>query len=57
MVMNYHSWEICKPACAAGEEQKIPVYRFLREAIIRKKGKDWYHELEQVGKDWDNSVK
>lgn len=52
MVMNYHSWEICKPACAAGEEQKIPVYRFLREAIIRKKGKDWYHELEQVALNW-----
>jgi hypothetical protein len=52
MVMNYHNWEICKPACAAGEELKMPVYRFLREALIRKKGEEWYGELEQVAFSW-----
>lgn len=46
--VNYHKWEICDPACALGEELKVPIYKFVKEALIRKFGKAWYAELEEV---------
>ena len=46
--VNYHKWEICDPACALGAELKVPIYKFVREALIRKFGKRWYAELEKV---------
>ncbi|MFT6797461.1 MAG: hypothetical protein ACJART_002612 [Maribacter sp.] len=46
--VNYHKWEICDPACSLGEELQVPVYKFVKEALIRKFGKDWYSELETV---------
>ena len=31
----------------AGEKKRIfPVYRFLKEPLIRKFGEEWYKELE-----------
>ncbi|PRY49122.1 uncharacterized protein DUF3109 [Arcticibacter pallidicorallinus] len=45
-VLNYDRWHICKPACSFGKELKIPVYRFLKEPLIRKYGEEWYTELE-----------
>jgi hypothetical protein len=47
-VMNYHRWDICQSACAAGRTQEIPLFRFLKEALIRKMGPSWYEELEAV---------
>lgn len=46
--VNYHQWQICDPACRLGQELKVPVYRFVREALIRKFGEQWYAELEEV---------
>lgn len=46
--VNYHKWEICDPACSLGQELKVPVYKFVKEALIRKFGEDWYRELEEV---------
>jgi len=46
--VNYHKWQICDPACAMGEELKVPIYKFVKEALIRKFGIDWFNELEQV---------
>ncbi len=48
--VNYHKWEICDPACALGKELKVPIYTFVKEALIRKFGKKWYAELEEVAK-------
>jgi len=44
--LNYHRWDICSAACALGQKQQVPVYRFLREAIIRKFGAEFYEELD-----------
>lgn len=44
--VNYEKWEICKPACACGEKLQVPVYKFVKTALVRKFGKDWYKELE-----------
>lgn len=46
--LNYHKWNICSPACTLGAELKVPVYRFLKDALIRKYGEDWYAEVEQI---------
>ncbi len=51
-VLNYHKWDICSPACNFGESLNEPMYRFLKEPLIRKMGPDWYEELEAVAKDW-----
>lgn len=45
--LNYDRWDICSPACALGEKLKVPVYKFLKEPLIRKYGESWYQELEE----------
>lgn len=44
--VNYDRWDICAAACKLGEKLKVPVYKFLREPLIRKYGEAWYEELE-----------
>ena len=46
--LNYNRWDICKAAVIKGEADDIPVYRFLREPLIRRFGQAWYDELELV---------
>ena len=46
--VNYDKWEICDDACSLGKELQVPVYKFVKEALIRKFGEDWYLELEKV---------
>ena len=48
--INYNKWDICKPACDCGEKLKVPVFRFLKNAIIRKWGELFFNELENVDK-------
>jgi leucyl-tRNA synthetase len=50
--LNYHKWEICKPACSCGEKLKVPVYKFLKEPLERAYGAEWYTELEDTAKAW-----
>ena len=44
--VNYERWDICNPACTLGKELKVPVYRFLKEPLIRRFGQDWYEAVE-----------
>lgn len=46
--VNYHHWQICDEACSLGEELQVPVYKFVKEALIRKFGAQWYEELEKT---------
>lgn len=48
--VNYHKWQICDEACTLGETLGVPVYKFVKEALIRKFGEDWYKELENIAK-------
>lgn len=43
--LNYHKWHICSPACALGKELQVPVYKFLKDPLVRKYGLEWYQEL------------
>ncbi len=44
--LNYDRWDICSPACTAGKKDKIPLYRFVKTALVRKYGEAFYEELE-----------
>jgi hypothetical protein len=46
--LNYHKWSICEPARVLGKEKEVPVFRFLKDAIVRVFGKEFYGELELV---------
>jgi hypothetical protein len=50
IAVNYHSWSICSDACSFGKSLKIPVYKFVKIALIRKFGQEWYDALEQYVK-------
>lgn len=46
--LNYHRWKVCQPAVELGQKLDMPVYRFLREPLIRRFGQTWYDELCEV---------
>ena len=48
VALNYHRWSICKDAVAKGRELNLPIYRFLKEPLIRRFGTEWYDELCQT---------
>lgn len=50
--VNYDEWEICDPACELGAELKVPVYKFVKEALIRRFGENWYLELEKIAEEY-----
>jgi hypothetical protein len=45
--LNYDRWHICNDACHHGSDLGVPLYKFLKEPLIRKYGEDWYKELEE----------
>lgn len=47
----------CKPACKLGKELKVPVYKFLKEAIERKYGTEFYETLDAVAAHVSNKSK
>ena len=46
VALNYNRWNICKMAVLKGQQLNLPVYRFLKEPLIRRFGEVWYKELE-----------
>jgi hypothetical protein len=44
--VNYNRWSICQAAEIAGRRKKTPLYRFLREPLIRKFGEEWYRAID-----------
>ena len=46
--LNYHRWEVCRDAKEKGKALNLPVYKFLKEPLIRRFGKGWYQELCEV---------
>ncbi len=44
--LNYDEWDICSAACELGKKEKLPIYKFVKEALIRKYGAEFYEELE-----------
>lgn len=49
--LNYHRWCVCECARKKGKSLDLPIYRFLKEPLIRRFGKEWYAELETIVKE------
>jgi hypothetical protein len=50
--MNYEPRErLCNPACTLGKKLQVPAYEFLKEAIIRKYGDEFYQALDSIQKE------
>lgn len=43
--VNYHKWGICSDACTLGRSLQVPLYKFLKDPLIRKYGEKWYQDL------------
>lgn len=54
--LNYHRWAICESARKKGQELNLPLYKFLREPLIRRFGEEWYHELETVAEEFSRQA-
>ena len=50
--VNYEHWPICNDACKLGAEMQLPVYKFLKDSLIRNYGEEWYHELDAIASSW-----
>ena len=50
--INIHNWHICKPACNCGTNLNIPVFKFLKEPIIRVWGEEFYSQLDAVNREF-----
>ncbi|MDR1022442.1 MAG: DUF3109 family protein [Prevotellaceae bacterium] len=46
LALSYDCQDICRSARSFGEKNNIPVFRFLKEPVIRKFGKGFYKQLE-----------
>jgi hypothetical protein len=55
--LNYDRWSICKDACTLGKELKVPVYKFLKEPLVRAYGENFFRELEKVDQELKNQQK
>ncbi len=44
--LNYHRWSVCEGARILGKTLGIPVYKALREPIVRHFGEEFYTKLE-----------
>ena len=43
--LNYNRWKVCKMAIEKGVQEDLPLYKFLRDPLIRRFGEAWYQEL------------
>ena len=50
--INYHRWDVCKSAVILGKKNHVPVYKFLKEPLIRKFGELWYEKLCDCAELW-----
>lgn len=50
--LNYDKWDICSAACTNGKKLAVPVYEFVKNALVRKYGSEFYEELDEVAKDY-----
>lgn len=55
--VNYEPREdLCSAACKLGQKLKVPAYVFLKEAIIRKYGEEFYETLDATAKHMQEST-
>jgi len=55
--INVDSWHICQPACKCGTELNVPVFKFLKNAIVRSWGLIFFQQLDSVYEQFFNQIK
>lgn len=45
--LQYHRWDVCRAAEILGKREGEPLYRTLKDPIIRKFGPDFYRTMEE----------
>jgi hypothetical protein len=49
--MNYEPRQkLCNPACFLGKKLQVPTYQFLKEAVVRKYGEEFYEALDKIAR-------
>lgn len=46
--LQYHRWNICRPAVEKGRRLNLKLYQFLKAPLVRRFGQAWYDELCEV---------
>ncbi len=47
--VNYEPRDpMCNPGCTLGQKLKVPTYVFLKEALVRKYGEEFYEALSKI---------
>ncbi len=46
--VNYDRWDICKPAISLGNQKNTPLFKYVKNALLRKFGENWCQELKKI---------
>jgi hypothetical protein len=55
-ILNYDRWHICDSAIKLGKKEKMPLFMFLKEPLIRKFGKEFFDILVDISQQTDGSI-
>lgn len=50
--LNYDVWDICSAACDRGDKEKIKIYEFVKDALVREYGAAFYEELAAAAEEY-----
>lgn len=53
--VEYHRWDICHSSRQLGHKLHLPLYKFLKEPLIRRFGQQWYDELCLTADEWQKA--
>jgi hypothetical protein len=48
VALNYQRWKVCRDAVKKGQELNLPIWKFLKDPLIKRFGASWYAELETM---------
>jgi hypothetical protein len=52
-MLNYEPREsLCAPACKLGEKLQVPVYKFLKEPLVRQFGEEFWNALDKAAQEY-----
>lgn len=52
----YNRWDVCRSAVERGRELDIPLYKFLKEPLTRRFGREWHEELSLVADELKKTI-
>ncbi len=55
--LAYNRWNVCADAVKKGRELNQPLYRFLKEPLVRRFGTQWYEQLCEVAEELKRNKK